>query len=100
ISAIPQPEPERRRERIVLGGDVPNPEAPPPGCPFHPRCPKAMPRCRGEAPELRDVGTPERPHLVSCHLYCWPGIVGTPCFRIARAHNVLVMGVHAQPGNA
>ena len=69
ISAIPQPEPERRRERIVLGGDVPNPEAPPPGCPFHPRCPKAMPRCRSEAPEPRDIGTPERPHLVSCHLY-------------------------------
>jgi oligopeptide/dipeptide ABC transporter ATP-binding protein len=69
LSAIPQPDPERRRRRIVLPGDVPNPEHPPAGCPFHPRCPQAMERCRSEVPLERDLGTPERPQLVRCHLY-------------------------------
>jgi peptide/nickel transport system ATP-binding protein/oligopeptide transport system ATP-binding protein len=69
ISAIPQPDPERRRERIVLGGDVPNPEDPPPGCPFHPRCPHAMEVCRTAFPEPTQRGTAERPHWVRCHLY-------------------------------
>ncbi len=68
ISAIPRPDAERGR-RIVLAGDVPNPEDPPQGCPFHPRCPKAMDRCRVEAPATADLGTPSRPHLVTCHLY-------------------------------
>src|SRR5262249_50447429 len=67
ISAIPDP--ERRRSRIVLGGDMPNPEAPPPGCPFHPRCPQAMARCRTELPKPVDIGTPAKPHRVDCHLY-------------------------------
>jgi oligopeptide/dipeptide ABC transporter ATP-binding protein len=69
ISAIPQPDPERRRARIVLAGDVPSPERPPPGCPFHPRCPKAFERCRSEPPAERNLGSPTRPHLVRCHLY-------------------------------
>jgi oligopeptide/dipeptide ABC transporter ATP-binding protein len=69
ISAIPDPDPEQRRERIVLAGDIPNPEAPPPGCPFHPRCPKAMPVCREQVPKTTDIGAPARPHLVDCHLY-------------------------------
>jgi oligopeptide/dipeptide ABC transporter ATP-binding protein len=69
LSAIPEPDPERRRARLVLKGDVPNPEQPPSGCPFHPRCPRAFERCRTEPPEERDLGTPERPHLVRCHLY-------------------------------
>ena len=69
LSAIPQVDPEKRRRRIVLAGDIPNPEEPPPGCAFHPRCPDATERCRREAPETRDIGTTERPHRVSCHLY-------------------------------
>jgi oligopeptide/dipeptide ABC transporter ATP-binding protein len=69
LSAIPQPDPERRRRRIVLPGDVPNPEHPPAGCPFHPRCPQAMDRCRSEVPLERNLGTAERPQLVRCHLY-------------------------------
>jgi peptide/nickel transport system ATP-binding protein len=69
LSAIPQPDPERRRSRIVLSGDVPNPEHPPPGCPFHPRCPQAFERCRQEAPAERDVGSAGAPQLVRCHLY-------------------------------
>jgi oligopeptide/dipeptide ABC transporter ATP-binding protein len=69
LSAIPQPDPERRRTRIVLRGDVPNPEHPPPGCPFHPRCPHAFERCREEVPAERDVGSAGAPQLVRCHLY-------------------------------
>jgi oligopeptide/dipeptide ABC transporter ATP-binding protein len=69
ISAVPQPDPERERTRIVLSGDIPNPENPPPGCQFHPRCPKAMVHCRTTAPKTQNMGTEERPHLVSCHLY-------------------------------
>jgi oligopeptide/dipeptide ABC transporter ATP-binding protein len=69
LSAIPQPDPERRRKRIVLAGDVPSPEHPPAGCPFHPRCPQAMGRCRTEVPLERNLGTPARPRLVRCHLY-------------------------------
>jgi peptide/nickel transport system ATP-binding protein/oligopeptide transport system ATP-binding protein len=69
LSAIPQPDPERRRQRIVLPGDVPSPEDPPAGCPFHPRCPQAMDRCRSEIPLERDLGTAAEPHQVRCHLY-------------------------------
>ncbi len=73
ISAIPEPDPDpdpnRPRQRIVLGGDVPNPEHPPTGCPFHPRCPKAMPVCAAEMPAAKNLGGEQRPHLVRCHLY-------------------------------
>ncbi|GIK98637.1 MAG: peptide ABC transporter ATP-binding protein [Alphaproteobacteria bacterium] len=69
ISAVPQPDPARRRERIVLTGDIPNPEHPPAACRFHPRCPHVMERCRVEFPEARELGTPDRPHPVNCHLY-------------------------------
>jgi oligopeptide/dipeptide ABC transporter ATP-binding protein len=69
LSAIPQPDLERRRKRIVLAGDVPNPEHPPAGCPFHPRCPQAMDRCRAEVPLERNLGTDVKPRLVRCHLY-------------------------------
>jgi oligopeptide/dipeptide ABC transporter ATP-binding protein len=73
ISAIPQPDPARRRARIVLGGDVPNPEHPPPGCQFHPRCPKAFDRCRVEVPGEREVGSARDRQRVACHLYPAPG---------------------------
>jgi oligopeptide/dipeptide ABC transporter ATP-binding protein len=69
ISAVPEPVPGRRRQRILLPGDVPNPESPPAGCPFHPRCPKAMDRCRTEPPAERDLGDAAAPHRVRCHLY-------------------------------
>jgi oligopeptide/dipeptide ABC transporter ATP-binding protein len=57
LSAVPIPDPEleSRRERTVLGGEVPSPLAPPAGCSFHPRCPIAVERCRGTVPELRQV---------------------------------------------
>lgn len=65
LSAVPIPDPTVRRKRIVLTGDVPNPIHPPKGCHFHPRCPKAMARCREEAPMLKDLG---QGHLAACHL--------------------------------
>jgi len=66
LSAVPVPDPKARRQRIVLQGDVPSPAAPPPGCPFHPRCPhpKLNDRCRTERPALREV-TPAR--FAACH---------------------------------
>ncbi|MDH3645270.1 MAG: ATP-binding cassette domain-containing protein [Gammaproteobacteria bacterium] len=68
MSAIPIPDPRTRRERIVLPGDVPSPISPPSGCPFHPRCPEAMPICSQELPPTVNVGT-HTPHEVTCHLY-------------------------------
>jgi oligopeptide transport system ATP-binding protein len=65
LSAVPVPEPGGGRERILLRGDVPSPLDPPPGCPFHPRCSKAVDRCATERPELREVGAG---HLSACHL--------------------------------
>jgi oligopeptide transport system ATP-binding protein len=62
---IPDPELEARRARVVLGGEVPSPLNPPSGCVFHPRCPIAIDRCRGEIPALREV----RPgHWAACIL--------------------------------
>ncbi|MFJ8128899.1 ABC transporter ATP-binding protein [Streptomyces hydrogenans] len=68
LSAVPLPDPaaERARERITLLGDPPSPAAPPPGCTFHPRCPKARPVCRTEAPALRSLA-PGEPREVACH---------------------------------
>ncbi len=65
ISAVPVVDPDAKRRRIVLPGDVPSPIDPPPGCPFHPRCPVAEARCRTEVPALREI-TPD--HWAACHL--------------------------------
>jgi oligopeptide/dipeptide ABC transporter ATP-binding protein len=69
MSAAPEPDPERRAQRIVLSGEPPSPEAPPPGCRFHPRCPKVMDRCRTDPPATRSIGGSDIRHLVNCHLY-------------------------------
>jgi len=65
LSAVPIPDPavEVGRERTVLGGEVPSPLNPPPGCVFHPRCPIAVDDCRRAVPELREI-RPE--HRVAC----------------------------------
>ncbi len=55
LSAIPVPDPEYRRERIIPRGDVPSALSPPSGCYFHPRCPKAQARCAEEVPILRQL---------------------------------------------
>ena len=65
ISAIPVVDPDSKRKRIVLPGDVPSPIDPPSGCPFHPRCPVAEDRCRTEVPELREL---ENGQMAACHL--------------------------------
>jgi len=69
LSAVPVPDPKRKSKRIVLTGDVPSPMHPPPGCPFHKRCPKVMEVCSKVAAPVVDVGTAARPHRVACHLY-------------------------------
>ena len=65
LAAAPVPDPELRRERMVLQGDVPSPMTPPPGCHFHTRCPYARERCRTETPQLLEV---KPAHWVACHL--------------------------------
>ena len=64
LSAIPVPDPDRRRTPIILRGDVPSAASPPPGCRFHPRCYMAQPVCATDDPALREV-TPE--HWTACH---------------------------------
>ena len=66
LSAIPEPDPARQRERKLLTGDVPRADAPPPGCRFHPRCPHAREQCRcGEIP----VFAPAPGRRVKCLLH-------------------------------
>ncbi len=65
LSAVPVVDPDSKRRRIVLPGDVPSPINPPSGCPFHPRCPIAEARCKTEVPALREI-TPG--HFAACHL--------------------------------
>jgi oligopeptide transport system ATP-binding protein len=69
ISAIPRINSNMRSKRIILAGDVPDPSAPPPGCPFHPRCPQSMSICREEAPPLAERGDSSPRHQVWCHLH-------------------------------
>ena len=69
FSAVPVPDPLRKSSRIVLPGDVPSPANPPPGCPFHTRCPEVQPECRQLMPATIDVGGGDAPHRVACHLY-------------------------------
>jgi oligopeptide transport system ATP-binding protein len=67
LSAVPIPDPEveAHRERVVLGGEIPSPLHPPPGCAFHPRCPIAVEECRRTRPELREL---DPGHRAACHL--------------------------------
>jgi oligopeptide transport system ATP-binding protein len=65
LSAIPVPDPEYRKERIILEGDVPSPIHPPPGCRFHTRCRYAQSICKDEEPPLRPV---DGERWVACHL--------------------------------
>ncbi len=66
LSAIPMPDPDFKKERIVLTGDVPSPVNPPKGCRFCTRCADVMPICHEVEPEFIDVN---KKHAVACHLY-------------------------------
>ncbi|MBF0201533.1 MAG: ABC transporter ATP-binding protein [Desulfamplus sp.] len=79
ISAIPIPDPEVKRNRIILKGDIPSPRNPPPGCRFHTRCPHAMDICRKQEPILgefpgkypgikSDEDEKHEAHMAACHL--------------------------------
>ncbi len=63
MSAIPVPDPDLKRDRIILKGDVPSPLRPPTGCRFHPRCPVAMEHCSKEEPQFREASPG---HWVAC----------------------------------
>lgn len=65
LAALPA-HPDAKQERLALSGEIPSPLAPPSGCRFHPRCPRAMPRCSEETPASKEVA-PGR--VVACHLY-------------------------------
>jgi len=67
MSAIPIPDPDLNRERIILEGDVPSPVNPPSGCRFHTRCRRAERICKEVEPEFRDIG---EAHSVACHFGC------------------------------
>ena len=66
LSAVPIPDPalEAKREHTVLRGEVPSPLSPPPGCVFHPRCPRAGSVCSAELPQLREI---KPGHRGACH---------------------------------
>ncbi len=66
LSAVPIPNPEAKRERIILQGDLPSPANPPSGCYFHPRCQSCMDICKTTAPEWKEI---EPGHFAACHLY-------------------------------
>lgn len=66
LSAVPDPNPRNRQNRILLEGDVPNPQNPPPGCFFHPRCYEKMDMCSKVAPGTCEIA---KNHFVSCHRF-------------------------------
>ena len=65
LSAVPIPDPEIHKQKILLQGDVPSPMDPPTGCTFHTRCPEREDICPREIPVFKDVGSE---HWVACHL--------------------------------
>jgi len=65
LSAIPAPDPNIKKERIILKGDVPSPINPPNGCRFHTRCPEAIAKCKNTEPSLIELS---QGHKASCHL--------------------------------
>ncbi|WP_408009425.1 ABC transporter ATP-binding protein [Pseudalkalibacillus sp. A8] len=66
LSAVPIPDVDHEKDRVMLQGDVPSPSNPPSGCPFHTRCPKVMDVCKKVVPTFQEV---EENHYVACHLY-------------------------------
>lgn len=71
LSAVPIPDPEHKKDRILLNGDLPSPTNPPKGCLFHTRCPYCTEKCRIERPKAQTIG---EGHIVKCH---YPGITAS-----------------------
>lgn len=66
LSAVPHPNPQMKKERIILKGDLPSPMNPPSGCVFHTRCPHVMEICQTTVPETKEITVG---HSTACHLY-------------------------------
>jgi len=86
LSAVPVPDPAARGREPAIGGDVPSPLAPPPGCRFHTRCPHADARCASESPELQPAADG-----VSVACWHWQRIAppASPRARRARTDDAL-----------
>ena len=94
LSAVPIPDPEveRKRETILLAGDLPSPANPPPACRFHTRCPYVQPtRCTTEVPELRKFADG---HLAACH---WVDEIKAGRIQPKEVEPVLQMPFQAAP---
>ncbi len=65
LSAVPEPDPEKKSNRIILKGDLPSPANPPKGCKFHTRCPYAKDICKEQVPEYKEISPG---HICACHL--------------------------------
>lgn len=75
LSSVPRPDPSRKRSKLRLAGEVPNPSNPPGGCRFHPRCPYAKDICRQTVPNLRKVNSGRE---VACHFAEELDLLGVP----------------------
>ena len=75
LSAVPTPDPDAKKDRIILPGEIANPADPPSGCYFHPRCQYAQARCQEEAPVLREVAPGQ---WAACHFAEELDLVGAP----------------------
>jgi oligopeptide/dipeptide ABC transporter ATP-binding protein len=96
LSAVPIPDPRRvhERPRIVLVGDVPSPLAPPTGCRFHPRCPKARPTCVSDDPPLIPRFDDAADHAAACHFPVETGEdISTSTPQISEDHRVVEEGL-------
>ncbi len=92
LSAIPEPDPRKVKQRIILKGDVPTPIDPPSGCRFRTRCPAAYTRCTEEPPPLAEVASG---HYVACHLYTEPARAGLTLTQ-AHAEVTALVQAHAE----
>jgi oligopeptide/dipeptide ABC transporter ATP-binding protein len=96
LSAVPIPDPQHagQRERIILVGDVPSPINPPPGCRFHPRCPKARQQCVDDEPELTPRLGDAAAHMAACHFAVQDGEdISKSRPSIGADHRVIETGV-------
>jgi peptide/nickel transport system ATP-binding protein len=92
LSAVPEPDPTRPDETIILEGEIASPASPPSGCYFHPRCRYAREVCRTDAPALRDIGGG---HLAACHFAETLVLRG-----VGDAHRLPATSMPSAPGEA